>query len=144
VSYYNLNGKEFELRNVCAKSLKVCKELGLLQKGERITKEEQDLILEALATQEDGLIWKAQQIFERKPIIDEMEIYLDPEKLTRLIEVVFFVTQPELKELSEKWDEINIETVIQATFEFLGKCQPSSIRSGELLKTLTNLIPKTA
>ena len=132
---YELNGKEFKLRNVCGKSLKICKELGLLQRGERISKEEQDLILEALDKKEDGLVWKAQQVFERKPAIDEMEIYLNYEKLIRLIDAVFLISKEDLDELTKVAEELNTEVVIQGAFDFLGKCQPSSSRSEELLKT---------
>ena len=140
---YKIGDKDLELRIVCAKSLKVCKELGLLNRGAVLTKEEQDLVIKALEEGEDGLRWDALEIFKRNPIVNEMEIYLNPEKLIKLIDAVFSVTPEELKELGDKWEELNTETIIQGAFEFLGKLEPSSSKLPVTLKDLLSLIPQT-
>ena len=141
---YELGGKIFTLRNVCGKSLKVCKELGLLNAGNLFTQEELDLIYDALETLDDGQVYKAKELIKRNPKIDEMEIYLNPEKLIRLIDAVFLITSDELEDLRKIAEEIDIEMVISGTFDFLKKCQPSSLRQDELLRTLIDSVMKTA
>lgn len=139
---YELGGKKFNLRNVCGKSLKIYKELGLLQQGGKFTKEEQELISDALEYVDEAKTWRALEILKRNPVVDEMEIYMNPEKLIRLIDATFLITPDELKELDP--ETLNLETVISGAFDFLKKCQPSSLKSEELLMTLMNSAMKTA
>ncbi len=141
---YELGSKKLNLRNVCGKNLKVCKEFGLLNNGNLFTQEELDLIKDALDSGEDGMVWKAKELLKRNPKIDEMEIYLNPEKLIKLIDAVFLVTSEELEELKKNADELDIEVVVNGAFDFLKKCQPSSLRSDELLQTLMSSMMKTA
>ena len=141
---YELGGKKFNLRNVCGKNLKVCKELGLLNAGNLFSQEELDLISDALESLDDGKVWKAKELLKRNPKIDEMEIYLNSEKLMKLIDAVFLITPEELKELEKIADELNVEVVISGAFDFLKKCQPSSLRQDELLRTLMGSVMKTA
>lgn len=141
---YELGTKKLTLRNVCAKNLKVCKELGLLNSGNAFSQEELDLIKGALETGEDGQVYKATELLKRNPKIDEMEIYLNREKLLRLIDAVFLITAEDLDDLGKVWEELNVEVVINGAFDFLKKCQPSSLMSEELLKTLMSSAMKTA
>ncbi len=139
---YELGAKKFNLRNVCGKSLKIYKELGLLQQGGKFTKEEQELIADALEYVDEAKTWKALEILKRNPVVDEMEVYMNPEKLIKLIDATFLITPDELKELDP--ETLNLETVISGAFDYLKKCQPSSLKSEELLMTLMNSAMKTA
>jgi hypothetical protein len=139
---YELGGKKFNLRNVCGKSLKVYKDLGLLQQGGKFTKEEQELIACALEFTDEAKTFKAIEILKRNPVVDEMEIYMNPEKLVKLIDATFIISADELKELDP--ETLNVEVVINGAFDFLKKCQPSSLMSEELLKTLMSSAMKTA
>ena len=141
---YELGGKKFSLRNICGKNLKVCKELGFLNTGNLLTQEDFDLIKEALDTGEDGKVALAQEVLKRNPMIDTTEVLLNPLKLTKLLDAVFITTPEELKYLRENWDDLNSEIIINATYELLKKCQPSSLTLEESLKILTNLMMKTA
>jgi hypothetical protein len=141
---YELGNKKFTLRNVCGKNLKVCKEFGLLNSGNAFSQEELDLIKDALENGGEAQTWKAIELMKRNPKIDEMEIYLNPEKLIKLIDAVFLVNPEDLKELEKTADELNVGVVINGVFDFLKKCQPSSLRQEELLTTLINSAMKTA
>ena len=141
---YELGEKKFSLRNVCGKNLKVLKELGLLNVGNAFSQDELDQIKDALESGEDGQAYKVLELLKRNPKIDEMEIYLNPEKLLKLIDAIFLVTPEELEGLKLIADELNVEVVINGAFDFLKKCQPSSLKSEELLMTLMSSAMKTA
>lgn len=139
---------DFELgfNKVTPRSLKICQELGLLNAGGRLTKEEQDLIIKALETEtgdkeHDGISWKALEVMKRKPAVDEMDIYLNLEKTEKLIRAVFKVTDEQMEAIKSKYDDIDVEILIQSTFEYLGKLQPFSLKSEDLLKILTDSMP---
>lgn len=135
---YKILDEELILRNVNAKGLSICKKLGLLQRGNRLTKEEQDLLIDTLKTLDRNKATECLTFLDRQPIVDEMDIYLNPEKLVQLVDAIFVIE--EIQHYRDKWDEINTELVIQGAFDYMGKCQPSSMKSEDISKILVSLL----
>jgi len=135
---------EAELKaKITPKSLKIYKDLGLLNRGEALSQDEFSLIKSVIqsALDEDfdrDKAREAMKILDSEPAGNEIELYLDPEKLKMLIDVTFDKNVEDVQ-------DVDISAVVQGVYDQMGKLNPSlakSIGLSELLSTLTQTAQK--
>lgn len=143
MKYKILDDLEVDLkRRVTVSSVKNLDKLGLLNTGNSLTKEEQDLILEALQTLDRGKAAKGIEILMRKPIINEMDIYMNNDKLFLLVCSVFELTESDREKIKEKIEELDLQIVLQGVYDFFFLLRPNTNLLGNYISLLNNFLIK--
>lgn len=124
MSYKILDDLDLELNKVTNESLKILYDLGLLNLGDALTKEEQTLIIEALETLERGKVGQALMIMNRKPGVNELEIYVNTEKLKQIIKAIFLLSDEQIKKIENNIEKIDCREVRRALYNFFIKLNP--------------------
>lgn len=129
-------------KKVTVSSVKNLDKLGLLNTGNSLTKEEQDLILEALQTLDRGKAAKGIEILLRKPVVNEMDIYMNNDKLFLLVCSVFELTESDKVKIKEKIEELDLQIVLQGLYDFFFLLKPNTNLLENYINLLSNILMK--